>query len=69
MIAAHERLTERGDTKRRGLLRAGDPHGEIRLASHAKETLGGLYDVDCPNSPSATPPNSPTPTARPSCAA
>ena len=34
--------------KLRGLLRAGDPHGEVRLAWHAKETLRGLYDIDCP---------------------
>ena len=23
-------------------------HGEVRLAWHAKETLRGLYDIDCP---------------------
>ena len=73
LISAHERLSERGDARLRGLLRAGDPHGEVRLAWHAKETLRGLYDIDCPNSPSVTPPNSPTtsptPTARPRCAA
>ena len=39
LISAHERLTERGDAKLRGLLTAGDPHGEVRLAWHAKETL------------------------------
>ena len=27
---------------------AGDPQGEVRLAWHAKETLRGLYDIDCP---------------------
>ena len=48
LISAHERLTERGDAKLRGLLAAGDPHGEVRLAWHAKETLRGLYDIDCP---------------------
>ena len=48
LVAAHERLSERGDAKLRGLLRAGDPHGEVRLAWHAKETLRGLYDIDCP---------------------
>ena len=46
LIAAHERLSERGDAKLRGLLAAGDPHGEVRLAWHAKETLRGLYDID-----------------------
>ena len=48
LIAAHERLSERGDVKLRGLLAAGDPRGEVRLAWHAKETLRGLYDIDCP---------------------
>ena len=48
LISAHERLSERGDAKLRGLLTAGDPHGEVRLAWHAKETLRGLYDIDCP---------------------
>ncbi len=36
LIAAHERLSERGDAKLRGLLTAGDPRGEVRLAWHAK---------------------------------
>ena len=48
LISAHERLSERGDAKLRGLLAAGDPHGEVRLAWHAKETLRGLYDIHCP---------------------
>lgn len=48
LIAAHERLSDRGDVKLRGLLAAGDPRGEVRLAWHAKETLRGLYDIDCP---------------------
>ena len=48
LISAHERLSEGADTKLRGLLGAGDPRGEVRLAWHAKETLRGLYDIDCP---------------------
>ena len=48
LSSAHERLSERGEAKLRGLLAAGDPHGEVRLAWHAKETLRGLYDIDCP---------------------
>ena len=48
LISAHERLSDRGDAKLRGLLAAGDPRGEVRLAWHAKETLRGLYDIDCP---------------------
>ena len=47
LISAHERLSERADGKLRGLLTAGDPRGEVRLAWHAKETLRGLYDIDC----------------------
>ncbi len=48
LISAHERLSERGDATLRGLLTAGNPRGEVRLAWHAKETLRGLYDIDCP---------------------
>ena len=40
-----ERVTERGRTKLRGLLAAGDPHGEVRDAWHAKETLRGVYRI------------------------
>ena len=53
LSAAHERLSGRGDAKLRGLLTAGDPRGEVRLASHAKETLRGVYDIDCPQLASA----------------
>ena len=49
LISAHERLSERGDARLRGLLAAGDPHGEVRLAWHANQTLRGLYDIDCPH--------------------
>ena len=48
LLAAHERLGDTADAKLRGLLAAGDPPGEVRLARHAKETLRGLYDIDCP---------------------
>ena len=48
LISAHERLSEGADTKLRGLLTAGDPKGEVRLAWHANQTLRGLYDIDCP---------------------
>ena len=51
LIAAHECLSERGDVKLPGLLAAGDPRGEVRLAWHAKETLRGLGDIDCRSSP------------------
>ena len=49
LISAHERLTDTAEAKLRGLLRAGDPHGEVRLAWHAIETLRGFYDIDCPH--------------------
>ena len=38
LISAHERLTDTAETKLRGLLQAGDPHGEVRLACHARRT-------------------------------
>ena len=45
LVSAHERITVAGDTKLRGLLEAGDPHGEVRDAWHAKETLRGAYGI------------------------
>ena len=48
LISAHERLTDTPEANLRGLLAAGDPRGEFRLAWHAKETLRGLYGIDCP---------------------
>ena len=48
LISAHERLSEHADAKLRGLLTAGDPKGEVRLAWHAKETLRDLCDIDRP---------------------
>ena len=73
LISAHERLSERGDAKLRGLLTTGDPRGEVRLAQHAEETLRGLVTSTARSSPAPTSANSPrfspTPTARRSCAA
>ena len=48
LTAAHERISDRGQTRLRGLLDAGDPHGEVRTAWHAKETVRGIYGVDSP---------------------
>jgi transposase len=48
LTKAHERLDERGDTKLRGLLTAGDPKGEVRMAWHAKETVRSIYGVADP---------------------
>ena len=45
LLMAHERVTERGNTKLRGLLAAGDPRGEVRDAWHAKETLRMTYRI------------------------
>ena len=73
LISAHERLSERGDAKLRGLPAAGDPRGEVRLAQHAKETPAGSVTSTARDSPAPTSANSPTisptPTARPSRAA
>lgn len=38
-----ERLDEKGRTKLLGLLDAGDPHGEVRMAWHAKEVVRQIY--------------------------
>jgi transposase len=48
LTKAHERLDERGDTKLRGLLEAGDPYGEVRTAWHAKEVVRSVYDITDP---------------------
>ena len=48
LTAAHERISDRGRTRLRGLLDAGDPHGEVRTAWHAKETVRGIYGIDSP---------------------
>ena len=46
LTAAHERVSDGGRTRLRGLLEAGDPYGEVRTAWHAKETVRGIYDID-----------------------
>ena len=48
LTAAHERISDRGRTRLRGLLDAGDPHGDIRTAWHVKETVRGIYGIDRP---------------------
>jgi transposase len=48
LTKAHERLDERGDAKLRGLLRAGDPRGEVQMTWHAKETIRSVYDITDP---------------------
>lgn len=49
LTKAHERLDDRGDAKLRGLLDAGDPRGEVRMAWHAKEVVRSIYDIDDPD--------------------
>ena len=49
LTRADERLDERGRTKLLGLLDAGDPHGEVRTAWHAKEVVRSIYDHHDPD--------------------
>lgn len=51
LTKGHERLDEKGNEKLLNLLEAGDPHGEVRMAWHAKETLRGLYDQSVETAP------------------
>ncbi|WP_420612458.1 ISL3 family transposase [Candidatus Spongiisocius sp.] len=46
LTSASERISDRGRIRLRGLLDAGDPHGEVRTAWHAKETVRGIYQID-----------------------
>ena len=46
LVSASEKITDTGRVRLRGLLDAGDPYGEVRDASHAKETLRSIYDID-----------------------
>lgn len=46
LTKADERLDDRGRSKLLGLLEAGDPHGEVRTAWHAKEVVRSIYDID-----------------------
>ncbi len=48
LTKGHEGLDEAGQAKLLSLLEAGDPHGEVRMTWHAKETLRGLYDIADP---------------------
>ncbi|MCQ3814254.1 MAG: transposase [Acidimicrobiia bacterium] len=45
LMSASKRITDNGRDRLRGCLDAGDPHGEVRYAWHAKETLRGIYDI------------------------
>ena len=45
LTKAHEQLDDTGDAKLRGLLRAGDPKGEVQMTWHAKETTRQIYQI------------------------
>ena len=49
LTKADERLDDEGREKLLGLLRAGDPHGEVATAWHAKEAVRELYGHDDPD--------------------
>ena len=48
LTAAHERISDRGQVRLRGLLDAGDPHSEVSTAWHATETVRNIYRIDTP---------------------
>ena len=54
LLSASERITDNGQIRLRGLLNAGDPHGEVRNAWHANQTLRGIYDIADPQTGAAT---------------
>ena len=45
LTKAHERLDDAGEAKLVGLLAAGDPHGDVRTAWHAKEVARSIYEI------------------------
>jgi hypothetical protein len=49
LTKAHERLDQAGDTRLTGLLKAGDPRGEVQMTWHAKETIRSIYTIVDPN--------------------
>lgn len=46
LTKAHERLDDHGEHELIGLLEAGDPRGEVRMAWHAKEVVRSIYTID-----------------------
>jgi len=49
LTKADERLDDKGRAKLLGLLRAGDPRGEVTTAWHAKEAVRALYEHTDPD--------------------
>jgi transposase len=45
LVCAQERIAGPGEEKLQGLLRAGDPYGEVAYAWHAKEAVRFFYDI------------------------
>ncbi len=48
LTKAHERLDDTGNARLVGLLRAGDPRGEVKTAWHAKEVTRSIYEITDP---------------------
>ncbi len=48
LTKGHDRLDDAGRDKLLGLLEAGDPHGDVRMTWHAKETVRDLYAITDP---------------------
>ena len=48
LIMAQERLDVRGEKRIQGLLRAGDPYGEVRDAWYARESVRDIYQIGDP---------------------
>ncbi len=46
LTKAHERISADGEERLLGLLQAGDPKGEVRMAWHAKEVVRSIYEID-----------------------
>lgn len=49
LTKAHERLDQAGENKLLGLLKAGDPKGEVQMTWHAKETIRSIYAIVDPD--------------------
>ncbi len=49
LLTGRERISDTAETKLLGLLESGDPHGEVRNAWHANQTLRGIYDIADPD--------------------
>ena len=48
LIMVSKRLNNRGEKRIQGLLRAGDPYGEVRDAWYAKESIRDIYQIGDP---------------------